>query len=354
MVNKKYTGEETLTPFGESRRKFIANTTLMIWAFYNPINNDAHAEADARADDWAFLKRNENYPSTTISWEDIERKYIPLGKPTELVKGSKEFVEKAKGVEGILKEEINVRGFDTNGRYQLALEINKFAVPDDIAYSQSVLHYAQKAMEFMQNHPQLKDFQIPSIDWTVLREGDDYKKNPYGKGLIGRAYYEVLRINYVNTKHILQRFMIGESRLYIRSETFFDCVKTGKNWYVFLTTSTPAGIIISPYSETMHILTGNTTCQYAEQAGEDEAITASEIISEVVAHKLAEEGSGKFNLPNGGMLVKESLKILPTKDGRYRYIPQGLELEKNYGVDGILKMYMDNPAKFMKEIKSIK
>ena len=301
-------------------------------------------------DRWAFLERGNDrirdYHSSPLGWKFVANNYVPMGEQRVIMPGTREFEEIRLGVEPEIIKEIKKRGFDI-AEYKVAVTRQEYGVPDEARYTESVVDYCKKAVDFLYDH--ILGLERHVIDWTPINQKDNFETGFNQKGLIGHSFYEVEIVSAANKADKKQSITLGRSQHQTGSFNNMDFY--GKWWYIFIGAGDPHTIIKAPFSEVIPLTITNRTYEYRMQFGYDKAIQAGETVAEAISYRLGLMISKEFGIPNGKRLVEASMGGLDTLP-EYRSVPQAIRWIDKNSMQAAFNLYMESPKKFMDAIRA--
>ena len=325
-----------------TRRLFLTGSIVGAGLFVlNPFNFFSE-------DRYGFLERKIDLPK--LSLEEIMHTLVPLHEEERIDSLSQEHSDfraemEPKIIEGLEKGELGNR----RNNYKIELTRQRYGVPEEPEFVQQLLKYCRTAEQFLYAHlPKLERFHI---NWTVIKRGDNYSKKEdfNGKGLIGKALYEVIRYRGINADTKNQDFIMVKSEGFIQSFLNMDVTDDSlKYWNLFIGSGPNA--LAAPFSEIIPLSLYRQLYKYREIMGVDGSRNAMEAVSEGISHLISLEIVKELSIPHGRKIVEDSTNNLV--GSIYRDVPDAIKWMERNGIQRGLELYMADPIKFMDAIKA--
>ena len=243
--------------------------------------------------------------------------------------------------------EIESRGFDPKGKYEVILTQQDYGVPESSESGESMLAYCKRAVGYL--YQQVRGLERHPLNWVLLKAGDNFDKDFNQNTYVGRSYYEVVRAHIKNAANEDQSFVItaADHRDGGKIKLKFDNGLKIEKWYVFM--GTGLGALQTPFSEVIPLTTTSKTMEYKGKLGYEEALRADEAIAEASAYLLSLRLVKEMEVPNGEQSIQEAMKMLSEKE-LYKHVGKAIEWMKKNSVQAGFELYMESPEKFLRQI----
>ena len=348
--NKKKQKPVVEEPINKGRRNFLklgAGLLAVGTAAYFGLNPFS-------SDEWAFLERsNDDIKAHMYNWYDVESNLTPLIIFGSKIIGAHYHLGGKKTLESIYQQidaELISKGYTSlkNAPYNLTLFVTYYGSPSKQRFVNSTIDYCKKANDFV--HKKIPNLDKRDLKFVGLKQGEDYTKDFNNTIFIGDNFYELQEVKAVNKQNPEQETLIKRAVSCKGAFCQFNTDKEGnaaKEAYIFIPAYDLA--LLSAFSETIHLITKKRSADCYGEGIESQIV--DEAIAEGLSNVLSCELVDKLNIPDGRKIINNLNKTIFDKP-MYKYVPASIRwIEKN-GIQKAFDIYMENPEKFMKLIKS--
>jgi len=300
---------------------------------------------------WEFFKRYFSVVPFYIAekYAHIQKNCVALGPERAMVEGSglaKEFVGR---VRPALEPELAKAGMDPNGEYIAFATGQSYGEPDSPDIAEKMLDYSKKAVDY--TYSRIKGLEKFSINWTILKQGQDFGKRFDGKAYIGQKWYLVKRAHFTSKKDPSKKLTLIDLNSCFGG--LMDFAHTGGMellwWYSFLGATTDG--VKAPFSEFLGRCTIRKMLKEYSPSGHDSALKANETLHDSLSEILAREFVKTIGFDSAIPLLDTNLKAAQAKP-LYSDVPKGIRWAQKNSVQAAYDLYMESPKRFMDAIKS--
>jgi hypothetical protein len=304
-----------------------------------------------KSSQWDFFKRQAQLLPfhTAEKYTHIRKNCVPLGPERAMVEGSEMAATFVKKVSASLESELANKGMDTKGDYDAIATGQSYGEPETPEISEKMLDYSKKAADY--TYSRIKGLEKLSINWTVLKQGQDFGKNFDGNVYIGQKWYLVKRAQFKNRKKPEQKLTLID--LEMRFGGAMDFANTSEMgllwWYAFIGSTEDS--IKAPFSELLGRFTIRKMLKHYSDFSHDNALKANETIHESLSEILAREFVKSIGFDGAIPVLDSCLKSSQAKP-LYSDVPKAILWAQKNSLQAAYDLYMESPKKYVEAIKS--
>jgi len=315
-------------------------------------------------DKWEFLQGGSrprylvnSDGNTSEQIKNIRKECVKLGDIVRIYGDKRSDRDWLKSVEKRIKNKTILKsaknaGFDTKAQWRVKAYEQIYALPDKPQISKYLIEHCKQCETYLDKN--ISNLNIPKIDWTVIRKGDDYSGSDISvfnkKSFIGRSLFYLKAADFYNTENPEQTITIEKP---FHSDGSLLQTKINPKgeldyWYMLITSGKAS--LCAAVSETLPLVTYPTVFRYAQEAGKEAALMADETLVEGIRHVIAEQMIKDFKIPNGNKILEATIENMLQSSSMYKSVPQSIDWIKKNSVKDAFDLYMEDPGKFIKSI----
>ncbi len=323
-----------------------ATTPFWVWLADSFSSGQSHSTEPVTYDRWGFLGKIDPTDYTVDLYELTlaqRANYVQLDAVNPMSPDSQALKE-SKPVANLLLNQAREKGWKNP---VVNFTETRYGQVDRPSRSRAYAEYIALAGEFL--FEKLPRLPRERMDGVILKPGDDYSRNAKGKAFIGLVYHTVRRVT-VADRDTGEGILKEQYSASAGSITVMDRTAQSDKPDYFIFFGLGSSAVQSTFSELIPVATRRTVREHFKTAGLERSVTAAEAISEGLSYLLAQELVEKLGIPGGQELLDKPVSA--AHDKRYRYVPQSIAWLRKNGMQKGLDIYMQNPERFMKLIKS--
>lgn len=292
--------------------------------------------------EWSFLEPWTHEPIK----DDVQafiKTHIPLSGQLALPEDSPELLS----IQPTLVENLRLRLASLNIKMNETGIITRqdFGTPIRQEQYESYLSYARKAFDFM--HENIKGLNPTRPAFTQIQRGQDFSKNFNGNAYFSQGYHKLYAVSQQHGDQLCTAHTVYPVD---GSQVYFKLSRDGTsimNYHIVLSTGEIA--LASIFSEMIPLTTVTKTYEYSKKAGMRESIIADETLVEAISNCLTRKLAKELNVPHQEEVLPKA--IPDTTIEPYLHVPKAIHWVEREGIQKAFDLYMDDPEKFLREIR---
>jgi len=326
--------------------KTVLSAPFCLWAILN-----APWVLSSDWQNWGFQKKRQDMGDSDLS------ELVQLGEPGYGGDDpdAKKLMEKYLP---LITQKMYEKGYNTRDPWTAEITKTIFLKPGKIDDMKAYQIYSNKVTNFLYEElPKIAEYNtlfVPdSINWVIPKKGDNFAQGYEEKAFLVDTMMEYLSYVIQNKKQPKQSItMRSLLTLGSRSQMYLECDKKLHNCYWYAILSAGNNAINAPFSELIPLATKDMAKKFKGVIRSSEFNKLVEAFSESISYLLGLKITDKLKIPNGKEIV-ENFKERMMRYPEYEYLPGAIKWVRKYGLEKALDIYMTEPNRFLKEIKSL-